>query len=120
MIVQNIEITVTDYYDIAKAVKLAKVSRHTILKNMSAGKLSYKLSQDGKKVILLADLQKLFNIADPQEKPHKYAKDENAIILSLKDEIATLQQTISSQNKEIANLKQDKAYLEKQLGFKKI
>ena len=115
----------TDYCDIAKAAKLAKVSRHTILKNMNAGKLSYKVNADGKKVVLVADLQKTFNITDPQiadiqQKPHLEEKDENTIILSLKEELATLQQTISSQSKEIANLKQDKAYLEKQLGFKKI
>ncbi|MBF0383138.1 MAG: hypothetical protein HQL69_19120 [Magnetococcales bacterium] len=110
----------TIYCDIAQAVKIAKVSRHTIIKNMSGGKLSYKVDEDGKKVVLLSDLEKLFNISDSQQKPVAENSDSNSIILSLRDEIASLKQKISQQDREITNLKADKAHLEKQLGFKKI
>lgn len=54
----------TQYYDISEAVRAAKVSRHTILKQMNAGKLSFKVDAQGKKKLLVADLRKVFNIAD--------------------------------------------------------
>jgi hypothetical protein len=112
---------VTKFYNISEATKLAKVSRHTILKLMNGGKLSYEVDEQGQKIIPLPDLQKIFDLPDlDQTIPTTSSSQENLSkgeksITALMGEIAELKKSLSAKNKIITALKRDNSLLVKQL-----
>jgi predicted site-specific integrase-resolvase len=109
------------HYDISKAAQAAKVSRHTIMKQMNSGKLSFTVDESGKKVIPVADLEKIYNLAEIEKKAAQKSTRpatvaEEGTIADLRNEIALLKQTISSQKDMIDELKNSKKILENHLN----
>ncbi|MBF0358296.1 MAG: hypothetical protein HQL70_06780 [Magnetococcales bacterium] len=108
------------YYDISKAALTAKVSRHTIMKQMSSGKLSYAVDSSGKKIIPVDDLAKIYNLAEIEKEPTAHSADPekepvDSTVSDLKHEIALLKQRVSSQQEMIEELKKSKKILEDHL-----
>ncbi len=113
-----------DHCSVSQAAKAARVSRHTILKSMSSGKLAYTVDDHGQKMIPIGALQALFKLDDGVFGGSAAQADtahgaggagDGETIAALQNEIRRLQSRLALQEKTLAELKRDKAFLEKRL-----
>jgi len=102
-----------------RAAVLTGKSKSTIQRAMKSGKLSFELDQNGRRIIDVSELERVFGIQKQEEKVEVKKVDQNAIDAAVEKErmamqIKMLEQQLSSAKDNLDDLKDQRDKWEKQ------